>query len=89
MRETIGTRELQEIIKVLHIDTIKIYLNNYRFSKYRATPSSGHRARYYLTQDFLNVFYTMLLERKREKAANNLNDHFKNLEWLEWEEYVK
>jgi hypothetical protein len=31
----------------------------------------------------------MLLERGKEKAAKNLNDHFKNLEWLEWEEYVK
>jgi hypothetical protein len=89
METTIGTRELFEIIKVLHIDTIRIYLNNYRFSKHRATPSSGHRARYYLTQNFLNVFYTMLLARGKEKAAKNLKDHFKDLEWLEWEEYVK
>lgn len=89
MKETIGTRELQEIIKVLSLDTVRIYLNNYRFNKHRATPSSGSKARYNLTQDFLNVFYTMLLERKREEAAKNLNDHFKNLEWLDWEEYVK
>ena len=89
MRETIGIRELQDIIKVMHLETLRLYLNNYRFTKFRATQHSGLRSKYYLSRGFLNVLYTMFLERKREKAAKNLNDHFKNLEWLDWEEYVK
>lgn len=89
METTIGTREIHEIIKVLSLDTVRIYLNNYRFNKHRATPSSGSKARYYLSKNFLNVLYTMFLERGKEKAAKNLNNHFKDLEWLEWEEYVK
>ena len=88
MRETIGTRELQEIIDKINLQTLKTYLNNYRFNKFRATYSTGNKARYYVTRDFLNVLYTLLLSRRKEEAAYNLDAHFKNLKCLPWEDFI-
>lgn len=90
MIETIGLKELHEIIGCLHIGTIKIYLQNYRFNKFRMTYSTGHKARYKLDTEFLNLFYTYLLNRNRVKAANRLAEHFKDFDLtvIDWEDFI-
>ena len=86
----IGLRELQEILQDIYIDTIRIYLCNYRFNKYRITTTVGYNSRYMLTSEFLSLLYTYLLRRNKYKAAENLKKHFKiyKIECLEWEDFI-
>ena len=90
MQETISVRELSDIIKVLNNDTIRIYLQSYRFNKFRTTYSNGSKAKFKLSTEFLNMFYTYLLNRNRVKASQNLAEHFKefDLTVMDWEEFI-
>lgn len=86
----ISVRELQEIMQDIYIDTVKLYLCNYRFNKYRLTHFTGNNARYMLRSDFLSLFYTYLLVRNKYNAAENLKKHFKiyKIKCLEWEDFI-
>ena len=89
--ETISVKELAEITKTIHDRTLEMYLDNFRFNKYRVMPMScGINARYFLTRDFLNTLYTLLWIRNRVKEAEKLKRHFSlyNIKAIEWEDYV-
>jgi hypothetical protein len=89
--ETIGTRELIKLLDGIYKDTLMVYLSNYKFNKFRATPDIGINSRYFLNRDFLNLLYTTLFNKNKIKAADNLEKHFKdfNIEALPWEEFIK
>ena len=86
--ETISVKELQKILSNIHISTLIIYLSHCRFAKYKSTPFSGAKARYYLNNDFLDLLYTLLLNRRRYEAAENLQNHFKDVKCLDWGDFI-
>ncbi len=86
--ETISVKQLHQILKDIHISTLKIYLSHYRFLKHRSTFYYGARARYYLTKEFLDLLYTHLINRRKYEAAENLQNHFKDVEPLAWEDFI-
>lgn len=89
--KTIGTIELCDIINDVALSTLLIYLNNYRYTKFRKTYHTGAKAVYELCPDFLNVLYTNLIYRNRDRGARHLKDHFKdyNIKLLKYGEFVK
>ena len=86
--ETISVKQLHQILKDIHIATLTLYLNTFRFLKHRSTFFQGVKARYYLTKEFLDLLYTLLLNRRKYEAAENLQNHFKDVECLEWEVFI-
>jgi hypothetical protein len=76
--KTISVEELIEVIKTLHKTTVIMYLDNFRFNKYRATTINGLKASYLLNNDFLNNFYTYLVNKNRLEEAIRLQRHFRN-----------
>lgn len=86
--KTINTRELLDILQDIYCTTLINYLNNFRFTKYRATYTTGINANYYLVSDFLNILYTLLLVKKKEKAAENLKNKFNFVKRIEWEDFI-
>ena len=89
--ETISIKEMADILKSIHIRTLEMYLNNYRFNKYRVMPMScGINARFFISRDFLNTLYTLLWIRNRVKEAEKLKKHFSlyNIKAIEWEDFV-
>lgn len=89
--ETISIKEMADIIKSIHIRTLEMYLNNYRFNKYRVMPMScGINARFFISRDFLNKLYTLLWIRNRVKEAEKLKKHFSlyDIKAIEREDYV-
>jgi hypothetical protein len=88
MIKTVETRQIQAILKDIHIETLIKFLNNYRFVKFRTTPNSGRNARYVLSTDFLNTLYTLLYSRKKIKAAENLKNEYKTIKLIDWEEFI-
>lgn len=88
---TISVRDLGEIIKSIHERTLEMYLQNYRFNKFKVMPMScGINSRFFITKEFLNTFYTLLCMRNRIKAAEKLKNHFKeyDIEAIDYEEFV-
>lgn len=86
--KTISAKQLHQILKDIHISTLTLYLCHYRFLKHRSTFFQGARARYYLTKEFLDLLYTLLLNRRKYEAAENLQNHFKDVECLDWEDFI-
>lgn len=89
--KTISIKELSEIITSIHIRTLEMYLDNYRFNKFRVMPMScGINARFFLSKDFLNTLYTLLWIRNRVKEAEKLKKHFSlyDIKAIEWEDLV-
>lgn len=88
--DKISFKELYSIVKDISKTTLQIYLNNYRFTKFRLTYNAGTKAVYILNTDFLNMLYTMLLNRNKYKAAENLYNHFEdlNIKCLDWEVFI-
>ena len=89
--ETISVKELAEITKTIHDKTLERYLENFRFNKYRVMPMScGINARFFITKDFLDEFYTLLWMRNRVKAAEKLKKYFEeyDVEAIEYEDFV-
>jgi hypothetical protein len=89
--QTISTHELHNILKDISLNTLMLYLNNYRFTKYRATYMSGANARYYVCADFLRNLFTFLIAKNKDDAAFNLQSHFSEfkIKPIDWEEFVK
>lgn len=88
--ETIGTRRLSKIVKDLNLETLILYLNNYRFSKFRTTYTTGAQARYIVNSEFLRTLYTLFLLKNRDIAAENLKEHFNKfkIRAIDWEKFV-
>ena len=86
--KTISAKQLHQILKDIHLSTLILYLHHYRFLVHRSTFFQGAKARYYLTKDFLDMLYTFLINRKKYEAADNLQNHFKDVECLEWEDFL-
>ena len=88
--ETIGTRRLCKILQVINLKTLILYLNNYRFCKFRTTYTTGAQARYLLNSEFLKTLYTLLLIKNRDTEAANLKDTFKiyKIRAIKWEDFV-
>ena len=78
--KTITTKDLQKICKVLSLTTIMVYLENYRFGRFRLTPNCKSNALYRLNTGFLNTFYTYLFYRGKIEAATNIKKEFKDFE---------
>ena len=89
--KTIGTIELCDIINDVALSTLLIYLNNYRYTKFRKTYHTGAKAVYELCPEFLNVLYTNLIYRNRERGAKNLRKYFEEypIKLVSYEEFVK
>lgn len=89
--KTIGTNELCDIINDVALSTLLIYLNNYKYTKFRKTYHTGSRAVYEICPEFLNLLYTNLIYRNRDKGALNLKEYFKdyNIKLLKYGEFVK
>lgn len=88
MNKTISVTELYEAIKDIHIETLIKYLNNYRFTKFRVTSTSGRKAQYLLNSAFLSTLYTLLYIRRKIKAAENLKKEYKIAKLIKWEDFV-
>jgi DNA-binding CsgD family transcriptional regulator len=86
--ETIKTKEILDILQDINCTTLIRYLNNFRFTKFRATYTTGVKSKYYLVSDFLNILYTLLLAKKKEKAAENLKNKFNFVNRIEWEDFI-
>ena len=88
--QTISTHNLHNILQDISLNTLMLYLNNYRFTKYRATYMTGANARYYVCSDFLRTLFTYLLAKNREEAAFNLQSHFSEfkIKPIAWEEFI-
>ena len=80
MQKTITPKQLQEICKVISLNTVELYLENYRFGKFRLTPNIKSNALYDLNRDFLNTFYTYLFYRGKIEAATNVEKAFKDFD---------
>jgi hypothetical protein len=78
--KTITPRDLEKICKTISLNTIVIYLDNYRFNKFRLTPYLKRKALYEVNLDFLNTFYTYLFYKNQYEAAENLKSEFKSKE---------
>ena len=92
LNKTISVKELSEIITSIHIRTLEMYLENFRFNKYRVLPmSNGIHSRFFITKDFLEEFYTTLWMRNRVKAAEKLKKHFEeyDVEAIDYENFVR
>ena len=84
--KTITPEKLEEICKTISLSTIVLYLENFRFGKYRLTKNAKTNALYRLNSDFLNTFYTYLFNRGQLEAARNVKSSFpqlniRNKEW--------
>lgn len=90
LNKTISTIELIKTLDSLSASTVLIYLNNFRFSKFRKTDTTGKRARYELSSKFLNTLYSYLVYRNREDAAQQFRNYFKDfdLNLMSWEDFV-
>ena len=89
--ETTSVKELSKIITSMNIQTLYVYMSNYKFNKFKVNKlSTGINARYFLTRDLLNTLYTLLWIRNRVKEAEKLKRHFSlyNIKAIEWEDYV-
>ena len=89
--ETTSVKELSKIITSTNIQTLYVYMSNYKFNKFKVNKlSTGINARYFLTRDLLNTLYTLLWIRNRVKEAEKLKKHFSlyNIKAIEWEDYV-
>ena len=88
--QTISTHNLQKILKEISLPTLILYLNNYRFSKHRATYMAGANARYYISAKFLRILFTYLIAKHRDDAAFNLQTHFDKykIKPIDWEEFI-
>lgn len=86
--ETISAKQLHHILKDIHMSTLILYLCHYRFLKHKSTFFQGVKAKYYLTKEFLDLLYTYLLNRRKHEAAENLKNHFKDVECLDWEVFI-
>lgn len=89
--ETTSVKELSKIITSMNIQTLYVYMSNYKFNKFKVNKlSTGINARYFLTRDLLNTLYTLLCIRNRVKEAEKLKKHFSlyNIKAIEWEDYV-
>lgn len=80
MQKTISPKKLQEICKVISLNTVELYLENYRFGRFRLTPNCKSNALYRLNTGFLNTFYTYLFYRGKIEAATNIKKEFKDFE---------
>lgn len=88
--QTISTHELHNILKDISLETLILYLNNYRFTKHRFKYMHGANARFYLSSEFLRTLFTYLLTKNRDDAAFNLQAHFKKFKIrpIDWEEFI-
>ena len=87
----ITTHSLHDVIKAyISLDTLILYLNNYRFSKYRATFKTGVNARYFICSGFLKTLFTYMLFKNKEEAAIKLQEHFPKykIQALDWEAFI-
>lgn len=88
--ETITTLELAKITG-LYKYTLRNYLGNYRFNKYRLTNRDGLYSLYEISYDFLNTLYNFFLLRVKHKPADKLQKHFKdfNFKVMNYEEFLQ
>lgn len=88
--KTISTIELIKTLDSLSASTVLIYLNNFRFSKFRKTYTTGKKARYELSNEFLNTLYSYLIYKNREDAAQQFRSYFKDfkLKVMCWEDFI-
>ena len=91
METTISIKELSEIITTMSVYTLKIYLSNYKFNKFKTTNTDGIHSRYLICEDFLSTLYTYFWYKNRIKEAEKLKRFFKTyrIKCLEFEEFVK
>lgn len=89
--ETTSVKELSKIITSMNIQTLYVYMSNYKFNKFKVNKlSTGINARFFLTRDLLNTLYTLLWMRNRVKAAEKLKKYFEeyDVEAIEYEVFV-
>ena len=75
----------------MNIQTLLVYLTNYRFNKFRVNPlSTGINARFIVSKEFLDTIYTLLWIRNRYKEAEKLKSAFAPIQVkpIEWEAFV-
>lgn len=89
MENTITPLELSEICE-MPLSSMLLYLNNFRFSKYRVTERTSKYARFKLNDYFLNDFYSYLFYKNRTKNFEKLGSYFKDskLKVMSWEDFV-
>lgn len=88
--QTMNAKQLQEVLKHIHLSTVNLYLENYRFNPFRISTLPGTRSRYHICNEFLSLLYTMLLHKNKEVAADELRECFPehNIRIIPWEQYV-
>lgn len=89
--KTISVEELIKVLKTMHKATVIMYLDNFRFNKYRTSITNGLKASYLLNNEFLNNFYTYLVNKNRLEEAIRLQRYYKNIfdiKTLEIDDYI-
>jgi hypothetical protein len=72
----ITPEELNEIMKGFSLQTLCIYLDNYKFNKFRIDTTPIRKCRYKVCDEFLSLLYTTLLRRSRVTEARKLKVYF-------------
>jgi hypothetical protein len=83
----ITPEELNDIMKGFSLQTLCIYLDNYKFSKFRIDTVPIRKCRYKVCDEFLSLLYTTLLRRSRVTEARKLKAYFNtyNIKHLDYE----
>ena len=89
--ETISAKELAYILKTLNKNTLAMYLDNYRFSKYRITPMDCANARYLVNNELLNNLYNLFVYKNKISESECLKKYFKDydLKLMKYEDFIK
>lgn len=69
-------KELQEIMRGIKLQALCVYLDNYKFNKYRVDKTLINRCRYIICDEFLSLLYTLLMRRGKIKEGRLLKNYF-------------
>ncbi len=70
--------KLNEIMLGFSLQTLCMYLENYKFSKFRLDRVAISKCRYKVCDEFLSLLYTTLLRRNRITEARKLKAYFED-----------
>ena len=68
--------ELHKIINEVSLQTLCMYLDNYKFSEFRIDSIRIQRCRYKVCDGFLSLLYTHLMRRGRLQESRKLKAYF-------------
>lgn len=68
--------DLHKIINDFSLQTLCMYLDNYKFSKFRIDTVPKQKCRFKVCDEFVSLLYTTLLRRSRITEARKLKAYF-------------